>query len=70
MEPPTKLNGGPNAHCGIMGANATVYTNDWNDGIWKNDRYEQYFYYFKDIRLIRFDGTNSRTSKPKQQEKE
>jgi hypothetical protein len=63
MEPPTKLNGGPNAHCGIMGDKATVYTNDWNDGIWKNDQYEKYFYYYKDVRLIRFDGAEAKTSK-------
>ncbi len=31
----------PNAHCGILGEQSNIYTNDWNDGVWKqlNIRY-------------------------------
>ncbi|MGH9551124.1 MAG: hypothetical protein ACRD3W_17200, partial [Terriglobales bacterium] len=35
MHPPSKPNGGPDAHCGIMGPGTDNFTNDWNDGIWK-----------------------------------
>ena len=36
MNPLPQGNIGPKAHCGIIGRNGRVYTNDWNDGIWKN----------------------------------
>lgn len=53
MEPPTKPNLGTSAHCGIVGKDGNVYTNDWNDGIWKYAPIEQYFSYFPYIYVIR-----------------
>lgn len=53
MAPPPSLNGGPNAHCGIIGEGGTVYTNDWNDGIWKHTDIHTYFDFYPYIRVIR-----------------
>ncbi len=53
MAPPPSLNGGPNAHCGIIGESGTVYTNDWNDGIWKHSDIHRYFDFYPHIRVIR-----------------
>ncbi len=53
MAPPPSLNGGPNAHCGIIGEDGTVYTNDWNDGIWKHSDIHKYFDFYPHIRVIR-----------------
>lgn len=53
MAPPPSLNGGPNAHCGIIGEGGTVYTNDWNDGIWKHSDIHRYFDFYPHIRVIR-----------------
>jgi hypothetical protein len=55
MKPPPNPNGGPNAHCGILGENGDIYTNDWNDGIWKSLNIHLMFDYYPYIRLIRFD---------------
>jgi hypothetical protein len=44
---------GPRAHCGIIGANGTVYTNDWNNGIWTHGSIHTYFDSYKYIRVIR-----------------
>lgn len=52
-EPPDKPNLGPNAHCGFVGSAGNVYTNDWNDGIWKYAPVEQYFSYYPYIYVIR-----------------
>lgn len=54
MESPNKLNGGPNAHCGIMGKGTQVFTNNWNDGIWTEVEIHQMFDYYPYIRLLRF----------------
>lgn len=53
MHPPSKPNGGPDAHCGIMGADANVFTNDWNDGIWKELNIHLMFDYYPYVRLLR-----------------
>ncbi len=53
MEPPSKPNGGPRAHCGIMGDGTNVYTNNWMDGIWTEVEIHQMFDYYPYIRLIR-----------------
>ncbi len=53
MDPPSKPNTGGNAHCGIMGEKANVYTNDWNDGIWKEVNIHQMFDYYRHVRLLR-----------------
>jgi hypothetical protein len=63
MEPPTRLNGGPNAHCGIMGDECRVYTNNWNTGIWCVAPYETFFYYYKDVRLLRFEDAGGTAGK-------
>lgn len=44
---------GPKAHCGIIGPNATVFTNDWNDGIWKHASIHTYFDSYRHINVIR-----------------
>lgn len=53
MAPPNKPNGGPNAHCGIMAENADVFTNDWDDGIWKRLNIHVMFDHYPYVRLIR-----------------
>lgn len=53
MEPPGKLNGGGNAHCGIMGDGTQIYTNDWNNGIWSEVNVHQMFDYYPYVRLLR-----------------
>lgn len=53
VESPEKPNLGGNAHCGIMGDTNTVYTNDWNDGIWKAVNIHVMFDYYRHVRLIR-----------------
>lgn len=50
---PEKLNGGGTAHCGIYGSDAQVYTNDWNDGIWKYDNVHRYFHWYPYVYLVR-----------------
>ena len=54
MEPPTKLNGGPNAHCGIMGEGTKVFTNNWLNGIWTEVDVHQMFDYYPYVRLLQF----------------
>jgi hypothetical protein len=46
MQPPSKPNGGPNAHCGILVGGADICTNDWMDGIWKRVNVHLMFDYF------------------------
>ena len=55
MDPPPAFNIGPKAHCGIIGKNGQVYTNDWNDGIWKKASIHRYFDNYKYVRVIRLD---------------
>jgi len=52
-EGPTKPNLGGNAHCGIMGGGTRIYTNDWNDGIWKLVDIHLMFDQYKHVRLLR-----------------
>ncbi|CAN5321581.1 hypothetical protein BH11CYA1_BH11CYA1_15230 [soil metagenome] len=54
LESPSKLNGGPNAHCGIMGQGTQVLTNNWNDGIWTQVEIHQMFDSYPYVRLLRF----------------
>lgn len=56
-DPPAKLNGGTNAHCGIMGKGTQVYTNNWMNGIWTEVEIHQMFDYFPYIRLIHLGST-------------
>ncbi len=58
VESPSKPNLGGNAHCGIMGDTNIVYTNDWNDGIWKAVDIHVMFDYYKHVRLLRLNSTN------------
>lgn len=58
-EPPNKLNGGANAHCGIMGQGTHIYTNNWNDGIWTDVEIHQMFDYYPYIRLLRLGANTS-----------
>ncbi len=53
MDPLPVGNIGPKAHCGIIGPNGTVFTNDWNDGIWKHASIHTYFDSYRHIRVIR-----------------
>ncbi|MBX3149516.1 hypothetical protein KF728_05100 [Candidatus Obscuribacterales bacterium] len=53
MDPLPKGNIGPKAHCGIIGPDGTVFTNDWNDGIWKHADIHTYFDSYRHIRVIR-----------------
>lgn len=53
MDPLPKGSVGPRAHCGIIGPNGTVFTNDWNDGIWKQGDIHTYFDSYRYIRVIR-----------------
>lgn len=53
MDPLPKGNIGPKAHCGIIGPEGTVFTNDWNDGIWKHANIHTYFDSYRHIRVIR-----------------
>lgn len=59
MEPPSKLNGGTSAHCGIMGQGTRVYTNNWMDGIWTDVEIHQMFDYYPYIRLLRLGSKAS-----------
>lgn len=52
-EPPSKPNLGGHAHCGIMSFGLFVFTNDWNDGIWKRVDIHSMFDGYTYIRLIR-----------------
>lgn len=52
-EPPNKPNLGGHAHCGIMSFGLFVFTNDWNDGIWKRVDIHSMFDGYSYIRLIR-----------------
>jgi hypothetical protein len=53
MEPPGRLNGGGNAHCGIMGNGTQIYTNDWNNGIWSSVNVHQMFDAYPYVKLLR-----------------
>lgn len=53
MDPFPRCSVGPRAHCGIIGENGSVYTNDWNNGIWTHGNIHTYFDAFKYIRVIR-----------------
>jgi hypothetical protein len=53
MDPLPRGNIGPKAHCGIVGPEGTVFTNDWNDGIWKHADIHTYFDSYRHIRVIR-----------------
>ncbi len=53
MDPLPRGSVGPKAHCGIIGPNATVFTNDWNDGIWKHASIHTYFDSYRHINVIR-----------------
>ncbi len=57
-ESPSKLNGGPNAHCGIMGQGTQIYTNNWMDGIWTEVEIHQKFDYYPYVRLLRLPANN------------
>lgn len=59
-EAPTKLNGGPNAHCGIMSTATDVYTNDWNDGIWKEVNIHKMFDFYKYVSVVRIESSSER----------
>ena len=52
-QPPTKTNGGANAHCGIMGSGTTVYSNYWNNGLWTKCDVHQMFDAYPYVRLVR-----------------
>lgn len=52
-DPPDRPNLGPNAHCGFVGTDGKVYTNDWNDGIWKYAPVEQYFSFYPYLYVVR-----------------
>ena len=54
MNPLPGGNIGPKAHCGIIGAPGHVFTNDWNDGIWKHGNIHDYFDSYRYIRVLRF----------------
>lgn len=62
VESPSKPNLGGNAHCGIMGDTTTVYTNDWNDGIWKEVNIHRMFDYYSHVRLLRLSSTRQTRS--------
>lgn len=53
MDPFPRCSVGPRAHCGIIGENGSVYTNDWNNGIWTHGNIHTYFDAYKYIRVIR-----------------
>jgi hypothetical protein len=61
MDPPSKPNTGGNAHCGIMSEGPFVYTNDWNDGIWKRVNIHQMFDYYRHVRLLRILPAKKKT---------
>ncbi len=63
-EPPSKLNGGTSAHCGIMGLATHVYTNNWMDGIWTDVEIHQMFDYYPYIRLLRLGSKLSPKTLP------
>jgi len=53
LEPPGRLNGGGNAHCGIMAQGVQIYTNNWTNGIWTEVNVHQMFDYYPHVRLLR-----------------
>jgi len=53
MRQPDRDNSGPSAHCGILGAQSNIYTNDWNDGVWKQLNIHIMFDHYPYIRLVR-----------------
>lgn len=53
MSLPNKPNMGADAHCGVVGENGYVYANDWNDGIWKRAKPDQFFGFYPHIYVIR-----------------
>ncbi|PZM85853.1 MAG: hypothetical protein DKT66_00160 [Candidatus Melainabacteria bacterium] len=53
MSLPDKPNMGPDAHCGVVGENGYVFVNDWNDGIWKRAKPDQFFGFYPHIYVIR-----------------
>jgi hypothetical protein len=52
--PPGRANGGPDAHCGIIGQGTTIYSNNWNDGIWTELNIHLMFDYYPYVRVLRF----------------
>ncbi|MBX9695085.1 MAG: hypothetical protein K2Z81_22055, partial [Cyanobacteria bacterium] len=54
MHPLPGADVGPNAHCGVIGPDGTVYTNDWNNGIWSQGNIHTFFDSYRYIRLLRF----------------
>jgi len=54
-KPPSNPNGGPDAHCGILATPTDIFTNDWNDGIWKKVNIHQMFDYYPYLRLVRIE---------------
>jgi hypothetical protein len=63
-ETPDRPNLGPHAHCGIIGPGGQIYTNDWNDGIWKLAEFQRYFYHYKYFYIFRLPVVVTRTSRP------
>lgn len=53
--PGTSWNGGGDAHCGILATPTDIYTNDWNDGIWKKVNIHQMFDYYPYLRILRME---------------
>ena len=60
-EPPSKPNLGGHAHCGIMSFGMFVFTNDWNDGIWKRVDIHSMFDGYRYVRLLRIMPTKRNT---------
>lgn len=58
-DPPSRPNTGGSAHCGIMGDAPNVYTNDWNDGIWKKLNIHMMFDSYRYVRLLRLQSAVS-----------
>ncbi len=54
MHPLPGADVGPGAHCGVIGESGTVFTNDWNNGIWSQGSIHTFFDSYKYIRLLRF----------------
>lgn len=53
MDPFPRCSVGARAHCGIIGENGSVYTNDWNNGVWTHGNIHTYFDSYKYIRVSR-----------------
>lgn len=57
--PPPAPNTGSHAHCGIIGPGGQIYTNDWNDGIWKLAEYQRYFSHYKHVYIFRIPSAKA-----------